>query len=105
MKSNSLPTFVSSVCFVIPGNAEITAVGLQTLKQTSIMSSERKKRREAEQRQIQHNLTHQTAEKRQKNILDYYRLREQRCILKMIPPLICKHPGILVVKGEIIKSS
>lgn len=73
-------------CFAITENAEITAVGLQTLKQTSIMSSERKKRREAEQRQIQHNLTHQTAKERQKNILDYYRLREQRCILKMIPP-------------------
>ncbi len=30
-------------CFAISENAEITAVGLQTLKQTSVMYSERKK--------------------------------------------------------------
>lgn len=58
-------------------------------KQASHLVREKKKKKEGEKqnkKQIQHNLTHQTAKKRQKNILDYYRLREQRCILKMIPP-------------------
>lgn len=68
---------------------KITAVGLQTIKQMNIMAKkrEREKTPEAEQKHIQHNHTHQTAKRRQKNILDYYRLREQRCIQKMIPPL------------------
>lgn len=44
-------------CFAITENAEITAVGLQTLEQISVLVV-REKRREAEQKQIQHNLTH-----------------------------------------------
>lgn len=91
--------------FFITENAEATAVGLQTLEQTSIVFREREKRREAEQNQIKHNLNHQTAKKRQKNILDYYRLREQRGFFLEMIPLICKHAGIVVVKGEILKSS
>ena len=91
-------------CFAITENAEITVVGLQTLEQTSTMSSEREKNERSRTKTNPAQSYSSNAKKRQKNILDYYRLREQRCILKMIP-LICKHAGILVVKGEILKSS
>lgn len=48
--------------FSITENAEFAAVGLQT----SIISREREK---AEQKQIQHNLTHQSTKKHQKEHL------------------------------------